>query len=174
MTERAVSPVLANSRVARAVAAAARGSVAWRLVRRPVRRAVALWHDAGLIDAASAAQPVREDVGVPPVVTGSLVLKPALSAGTRLLRAVDTSATVHWIRATRTSARALPVAATMRLVGVTLLCAIATHGLALVLMPARLRPTLPWPLGVFAVAVALTITLVPDGVARAWIRWRDR
>jgi hypothetical protein len=41
-------------------------------------------------------------------------------------------------------------------------------------MPARLRPGVPWQLGAFVIVAALMMIAANGAVARAWIQWRRR
>ena len=174
MSGRVVSPAVANSRVAQVLAPIARGSLFWGLARRPLQRATALWRDAGRVDEWLDAQVGPAAPVVPPVVAHSRVIAPAFSIGERLQRAARTATTVQWMIRAAGGWRELSTATAVRLTGITLLTAIATHGLALLLMPARLRPAVPWQVGVFAVVVAATMMLAHGAVARAWMQWRKR
>ena len=143
-------------------------------LRLVVWRLLALWTSLGRVDPAPRPKSDASFVQFEQIARDSRLLRPAIAFVDGWTRAAGTARTVAWGRNAFTLTRRMPLDVVVRLIGITLLTALATHAVFVFLMPERLRPGLPWTVAALLSAFAATMVAWSGPVARAWTTWKHR
>jgi hypothetical protein len=139
-----------------------------------VHRLCALWTSLGRVDPAPLPKSDATLVQFERLARDSRLIRPAIAFVEGCTRAAGTARTVSWGRNVFTVTRRMSADVVVRLIGITLLTAVATHEVFVLLTPERLRPGLPWTIAALLLAFAAIMLASSGPVARAWTTWKHR
>ncbi len=89
-------------------------------------------------------------------------------------RAWDGSRIVHVTKASADGLSRVPIAGRLRIVGLLLLIAAATHAILLLFIPQQLTPVVPFGAALLVAGAAIALVVTSPGVAAAWEARRRR